>query len=128
MQIETVKLQQNGYLLNGTMLVPMAPGNSEYELIKQWISEGNTPEPADVYVAPVPTVITALQARLALNEMGIRQSVEDAVAIANQDVKDFYEFATEWKRDNTVLLDMAVNTLGMTEAEIDNFFILASSK
>ena len=43
--IETVKIQGQGYLLNGTMHVPgNAPGNSEYELIKQWIAEGNDPE------------------------------------------------------------------------------------
>ena len=43
--IETVKLQGQGYLLNGTMSVPKADGNKEYELIKEWLSEGNTPEP-----------------------------------------------------------------------------------
>jgi hypothetical protein len=43
--IESVKLQSNGWLLNGTMSVPMADGNMEYEAIKQWIAEGNTPEP-----------------------------------------------------------------------------------
>ena len=45
MNIETVKIQGNGYLLNGTMSVPKADGNSEYEAIKQWLAEGNTPEP-----------------------------------------------------------------------------------
>ena len=44
-EIKSVKIQGNGYLLNGTMSVPMADGNREYELIKLWISEGNTPEP-----------------------------------------------------------------------------------
>ena len=43
--IQTVKIQGQGYLLNGTMSVPKADGNKEYELIKQWLSEGNTPEP-----------------------------------------------------------------------------------
>ena len=50
--IQTVKEQVNenneliGYLLNGTMHVPgNAPGNKEYELIKQWLAEGNIPEP-----------------------------------------------------------------------------------
>ena len=42
--IETVKIQGSGYLLNGSMHVPKADGNSEYELIKQWMAEGNTPE------------------------------------------------------------------------------------
>jgi len=44
MEILTVKTQGVGYLLNGTMSVPKADGNSEYELIKQWLAEGNEPE------------------------------------------------------------------------------------
>ncbi len=44
-EIQTVKIQGQNYLLNGTMTVPKADGNKEYELIKQWLSEGNTPEP-----------------------------------------------------------------------------------
>lgn len=43
--IQTVKEQGNGYLLNGNMSVPKADGNSEYELIKLWLAEGNEPEP-----------------------------------------------------------------------------------
>ena len=45
MEIKTVKIQGQGYVLNGIMSVPKADGNREYELIKQWLSEGNTPEP-----------------------------------------------------------------------------------
>ena len=44
-EIQSVKIQGNGYLLNGYMSVPKADGNREYELIKQWIDAGNTPEP-----------------------------------------------------------------------------------
>ena len=43
--IETVKIQGQGYLLNGTMSVPKADGNRDYEEIKLWLSEGNVPEP-----------------------------------------------------------------------------------
>lgn len=44
--IQTVKIQGQSYLLNGTVHVPgNADGNKEYELIKQWLSEGNIPEP-----------------------------------------------------------------------------------
>ena len=45
MEIQTVKIQGQSYLLNGTMSVPKADGNREYELIKQWLADGNTPEP-----------------------------------------------------------------------------------
>ena len=45
MEIISVKIQGQCYLLNGTMSVPKADGNREYELIKQWLADGNTPEP-----------------------------------------------------------------------------------
>lgn len=43
--IQTVKIQGEGYLLNGIMNIPKVNGNREYELIKQWLEDGNTPEP-----------------------------------------------------------------------------------
>ena len=42
-EIKSVKIQGNGYLLNGTMSVPKADGNREYEAIKEWLKD-NTPE------------------------------------------------------------------------------------
>jgi len=44
MEITSVKIQGQGYLLNGTRSVPKANGNREYELIKGWLKD-NTPEP-----------------------------------------------------------------------------------
>lgn len=45
MIINTVKLQENGYLVNNSISIPKVEGNRHYKLVKQWISEGNTPEP-----------------------------------------------------------------------------------
>ena len=44
-EIKSVKIQGEGFLVNNELLVPKADGNREYELIKQWLAEGNTPEP-----------------------------------------------------------------------------------
>jgi hypothetical protein len=44
-EITSVKIKSNGWLLNGNMSVPDAPGNMEREAIMAWIAEGNTPEP-----------------------------------------------------------------------------------
>ena len=44
MEIKTVKIQGQGYLLNGVMYVPKADGNKEYEILKVWL-ETNIPEP-----------------------------------------------------------------------------------
>jgi hypothetical protein len=43
-EITSVKVQPNGWLLNGNILVPDAPGNAEREAILAWIADGNTPE------------------------------------------------------------------------------------
>lgn len=43
--IISVKVQGSGWLLNNVMHVPgNAPGNREYELIKEWLAQGNVPE------------------------------------------------------------------------------------
>ena len=44
MEIKTVKIQGQGYLLNGVINVPKADGNREYEILKVWL-ETNIPEP-----------------------------------------------------------------------------------
>ena len=43
--INKVKLQENGYLVNGIMAVPNTESNKEFRLVQEWIAEGNTPEP-----------------------------------------------------------------------------------
>ena len=48
MIIETVKTQENSYLVNGTMSVPNDPANRDYQAILDWINEGNLPEGPDV--------------------------------------------------------------------------------
>jgi hypothetical protein len=44
-EITSVKIQQNGWLLNGNMSVPNTSCNSECNAILAWITEGNTPDP-----------------------------------------------------------------------------------
>jgi len=48
MIIETVKTQENSYLVNDSMSVPNDPANSDYQQILDWINEGNTPTGTDV--------------------------------------------------------------------------------
>ena len=44
MEIQTVKLQQSGYLVNGNMSVPNDSANREYQMVQEWLKD-NTPEP-----------------------------------------------------------------------------------
>jgi len=54
MTIETVKIQEYSYLVNGDMIVPNDPANKDYQLILDWINEGNIPTgdiPTDLQTA-----------------------------------------------------------------------------
>ena len=85
-EIKTVKVAGNGYLLNGTMSVPMADGNREYELIKLWIAEGNTPEPE--YTEAEITAIAKEQADIRAKEQRAAAMLEgDIYPLAGVDYR-----------------------------------------
>ena len=43
--INTVKIQSNGYLVNGSMSVPNEPSNRHYQDVQEWIANGGGVEP-----------------------------------------------------------------------------------
>lgn len=123
MEIKTVQNKGNGYLLNGNMIVPKADGNIEYEAIKQWIADGNTPE-AEVTVTIIPQSITPRQARLALLNAGLLDEV-DAMLAANREWQIEWEYATAIERSSPIISAMATQ-LNLTDTQIDEMFIEAS--
>ena len=72
----------------------------------------------------VPQEITPLQSKLQLLEIGLLDEVEALVA-ADRKVQLYWEYALVIERDNEILL-MITSALGMTEDEVDEFFITAS--
>jgi hypothetical protein len=93
--------------------------NVEAELPVLWANPYRSP-------APPPSPVTPLQIRRALNASGMRGMVEAALAAAPQDARDAWDYATEVKRDDATLNAMAT-ALGMTSAQVDDLFRLASS-
>lgn len=74
----------------------------------------------------VPQSLTPRQARLALNHFNLRQAVETAIANADQNTKDEWEFANEIRRDWATLTAM-VTLLGLTSSQIDDLFIYGAN-
>ena len=85
---------------------------------------GGYPELVD----PPPSVITVTpwQIRKALNQLGLRASVEAAVAASSQEVKDGWEFASEFRSDNELIAQLC-SALGKTEGERVALFQLAAT-
>lgn len=132
--IKTVKIQGNGYLVNGIMSVPgNAPGNMDYEAVKEWLLT-NTPEPefTDAELLQQvedakPKVVTMRQARLALLQSGLLTTITDAIVNGTDEaLKIEWEYVTEVRRDWTSLIALATS-LNMTSTDLDNLFQLAST-
>lgn len=79
------------------------------------------PTMRDDYIAPV----SPRQIRQALTRANLRSSVEAAVAAGDQDIKDWWEFATTIERQHPMVLVMAT-ALGVTDAQLDSLFVAAN--
>lgn len=86
--------------------------------------DGSFARPPAVVV--VPAAISAVQARLALNRAGLREAAETAIAQADQDVRDLWEYAATLHRDHPVLRALAA-AVGLTDAQLDDLFIQAAT-
>ncbi len=73
--------------------------------------------------------ITAVQARLAANDMGIRDDIERVVSAPATDraVKNLWEYSTTFRRSHP-LWERFAPMIGKTSADIDAFFKLARTR
>lgn len=114
-----VRLEDNAY-------IPDDLGNTDYQRYLQWVSEGNTPEPAD----PLPPVVytcSPWQMRKALNNLGLRQQVETAVTNSTDiTVKDGWEFATEFRSNDPFVISLGAE-IGKTAEEVSSIIQQAST-
>jgi len=94
---------------------------------QQWGVTAATPEQiAERKKALVPSVVSMRQARLALLQSGLLDSVETFMLSAPAATKIEWEYATEVNRNYGLVLALAAQ-LNLSEEDIDNLFITAGS-
>lgn len=78
-----------------------------------------------VAVVPVPESITPRQCRLILLSQNLLDQVETMIKTQDRAVQLAWEYASEFRRDDP-LLDQLAKGLGLTDAQLDQFFIAAA--
>jgi len=119
-------LTTSGILKKGEQVIALDDSTPEYQAFLEWLREGNGPEIIDVPVLPR-IVVSPWQLRKALNRLGMRQAIEAAVSASDDiEVKDGWEFATQFESDNSLILAMRT-AFGMSEEQMYAVFQLAET-
>jgi hypothetical protein len=114
----------------------------------EWTDQGNTDlssiagyqqyiDAHSNYVPPTPVeptieqkraimVCGPLQIRMALRSLGLLAGVKAAIALADEETQEAWEYAAEFKRMNPLVLSIQT-LLGKTDEEVDDLFLLAST-
>ena len=73
-----------------------------------------------------PLTVSMRQARLALFQVGLLEQVDAAIASGGEPDRISWEYATEVRRDDTLVANMA-SALGLTNEQLDGLFTLAAT-
>jgi hypothetical protein len=88
MEIQTVKIENDGFRVNGSMCVPPSLDNADYVKVVAWIAEGNTPTPeftdAEIAANTQTELNVTSQAYLASTDWYITRHAETAVAVPDE--------------------------------------------
>lgn len=103
------------------MIVPDDMGNRHRQMIAEWEALGNTIAPYVEPPEPVPQVVSMFQARAALINAGLYDTVDAAMQQAGGVNLIAWEYATEVRRDSPLVQAMAAE-LGLTNEQVDNLF------
>lgn len=106
-------------LPNGDIVCGAEPGGeySGYRL-ELWMMDAPS--------SPIPASVTPRQVRLLLLGQGLLDEVEAMISQQDRATQITWEFATEFRRDDP-LLNALGQSLGLTEQQIDDFFVAAST-
>lgn len=107
---------------DGAIEVPGPPDNAR----QVWDINAGVWLAAAPAVPAVPAAVTPLQARKALLAAGLLDDVAAYVALQDQETHLAWDYASEVRRDN-VLIIAAAGVLGWTDAQLDQLFVSASS-
>jgi hypothetical protein len=116
---------QDSVIRDDGACIPFDPANRDYQQYLAWLAEGNTPEPADP-TTPQPIIVSPRQIKQALDQVGLYDDVEAAIAAGDRQLKIWWSDATSFESNHPMVVSMAAG-LGVTEQQLTDLFNLAKT-
>lgn len=110
---------------NDGATIPNEPDNSDWQIYKEWLKDGNAPDPAVSAPIPIPQEVTRFQAKAALLNAGLLDAVTAAMAKADAITQLAWVEAVSFKRQSPMVLTMA-KALSITDSTLDGLFTAAA--
>lgn len=123
MDVIVAEAQEDVYVPDGQTALPVIADAAVGATLNASMDTVIAPPVVEV---PVPGSVTRYQARVALRRVGLRDTVEAMVTQAGGDVKDAWDDAAVFERYSPFIVTMGT-ALGLTEKQIDDLFIMAST-
>lgn len=114
---------------SGEIEAPDIPAGFEYPVFNglTWVSDKTLFAARHAMrVKAIPSSVSPRQIRQALTRQNLRNQVETVVATGDQDLKDWWEFSTEFLRYHPQVITVG-ELLGKTPEELDKLWVLAAS-
>jgi hypothetical protein len=99
----------------------------ETNLVTGEVTEHEDAPPSPQLPIPIPSVVSMKQARLALLEANLLPVVNDTIAAGDEASKITWDYAAEVNRNDPLVMSMK-SVLGLSDAQLDDLFMLAATK